>query len=200
MEVCPKKPNPLKLIGLLLFALASAFARGEATWGIYSGSFDPVHEGHLSIIRNALEGDKLQKLYVLVNITGGKNFKASFEDRKEMIRLATLEFGDRVEIYPVRQDTKTGFAIPLLKALNSGKPYNAYLGEDSFNALPKDLAPDPLRTIKVSPRSGAAASSSAVRAALAQGLPPPFLTPEVNAFIDAHQLYRCAPSYSQLTK
>lgn len=185
-------------MGLLFLALFSLLARGEATWGIYSGSFDPIHEGHLSLIRGALQDDGLEKLYVLVNISGGKLFKASYEERKEMIRLATLEFGDRVEIYPVRQESKTGFAIPLLKALNSGRPYNAYLGEDSFQALPKDLVPDPLRTIRVTTRPIGAPSSSAIRAALAQGLPPPFLTPEVRDFIESHRLYRCVFDYSRL--
>ncbi len=194
--MCLEKLTSLAVLSLFLLAV-SITARAE-TWGIYSGSFDPIHEGHVQIIRDAFERDKLEKLYVIVNISGDKNFKASYEQRKEMIRLATLEFGDRVEIYPVRQDMKTRFTIPLLKALNFKKPYVSYLGEDSFQALPKSLIPDPLRKIHVSPRPKNAASSSAVRLAIAEGRRPPFISEIVWDYILAEGLYDCGKYFSQL--
>ena len=57
--------------------------------GIYPGSFDPITNGHIDIIRRA---SKLcDTLVILVIDNRGKNITYSLEDRIEMIKLVTKD-------------------------------------------------------------------------------------------------------------
>ena len=63
--------------------------------GIYPGTFDPVTNGHLDIIKR---GSKLfDKLYVLVPTNINKNSLFSTEERVELLKEVTKEI-DNVEI------------------------------------------------------------------------------------------------------
>ena len=63
--------------------------------GIYPGTFDPVTNGHLDIIKR---GSKLfDKLYVLVPMNINKNSLFSTEERVELLKEVTKEIGN-VEI------------------------------------------------------------------------------------------------------
>lgn len=63
--------------------------------GIYPGTFDPVTNGHLDIIKR---GSKLfDKLYVLVPTNINKNSLFSTEERVELLKEVTKEIGN-VEI------------------------------------------------------------------------------------------------------
>lgn len=56
---------------------------------VYPGSFDPITNGHLSLIRRGLQ--IFDKLVVAVAINPGKNPLFTVEERVEMIRLAMGE-------------------------------------------------------------------------------------------------------------
>ena len=68
---------------------------------IYPGSFDPVTNGHLNIIRRASKS--LDRLVVCVMVNGGKSPMFSPDERVEMIRRVTgdlenveVEFSDKL--------------------------------------------------------------------------------------------------------
>lgn len=60
--------------------------------GIYPGTFDPIHEGHLALAREAIKQNNLDKLFFLVEPRPRrKQGVKAFEHRNEMVRLALLD-------------------------------------------------------------------------------------------------------------
>lgn len=62
---------------------------------IYPGTFDPITNGHLDIIKRALR--LFDEVIVAVAKSGGKNTMFSFEDRIKFLKEATKEL-DRVSV------------------------------------------------------------------------------------------------------
>lgn len=56
---------------------------------VYPGSFDPISNGHLDIIRRASK--VFDKLYVLVSINPNKKYIFSSQERKSMLEHATRD-------------------------------------------------------------------------------------------------------------
>ncbi len=56
---------------------------------VYPGSFDPVSNGHLDIIKRAAK--IFDKLYVVVSINPVKNYSFTSDERVEMIKIATKD-------------------------------------------------------------------------------------------------------------
>lgn len=56
---------------------------------VYPGSFDPVSNGHLDIIKRASK--IFDKLYVVVSINPVKNYYFSINERVEMLMIATKD-------------------------------------------------------------------------------------------------------------
>ena len=50
---------------------------------VYPGSFDPITNGHLDIIKRASK--LFDKLYVLVSVNSKKKYLLSIEERKEIV-------------------------------------------------------------------------------------------------------------------
>ncbi len=63
---------------------------------IYPGTFDPITNGHLSIIRRGL--DIFDKIIVSILINPKKNPLFAVEERVYMIKEATKDMGGRVEV------------------------------------------------------------------------------------------------------
>lgn len=59
---------------------------------IYPGSFDPVTEGHMDVIRRAC--GFFDKLYVAVMVNVDKHTLFTCEERVDMLRKVTAEFGN----------------------------------------------------------------------------------------------------------
>jgi nicotinic acid mononucleotide adenylyltransferase len=174
----------LPLVLLLLFAW-STVARAELDFGIYSGSFDPVHRAHLDHMKSILDHEGARHLVVMVNIDGEKNYKSSFEDRKEMIRLGLGSYASHVTILPARQSEKEGI-VEKMKSLH-GPVFKRFIGADSFVLLPPDVDRS---QFKIFPRDlETSASSTKIRRQLALNLPTPDLPKEVRDYIFKKHLY-----------
>jgi pantetheine-phosphate adenylyltransferase len=59
---------------------------------IYPGSFDPITNGHLDLIRRASKLCDL--LYIVIGLNDSKNYLFSIEDRLMMIKEATKDIGN----------------------------------------------------------------------------------------------------------
>jgi pantetheine-phosphate adenylyltransferase len=68
--------------------------------GLYPGTFDPIHNGHLDLIRRALK--LVDRLVIGVAINSGKGPMFSLEERVEILKteMATLENGGEVIVHP----------------------------------------------------------------------------------------------------
>jgi nicotinate-nucleotide adenylyltransferase len=64
--------------------------------GLFGGSFDPIHFGHLAILRSFLSSGYIDELWLLVNPhpPHKQNTDASYTDRLNMVDLATKEISE----------------------------------------------------------------------------------------------------------
>jgi nicotinate-nucleotide adenylyltransferase len=112
--------------------------------GIFGGTFDPIHEGHLQVLRTALARFPFTKIVVVP--TGQNPHKrelplAGGRDRVEMARLAVASLGDsHLEVddseVRLRGPSFTVDTVERLKASNA-EPLVLLLGNEVFASLPR---------------------------------------------------------------
>ena len=114
--------------------------------GIYGGSFNPVHFGHVNVARRAIEDLALDKLLVIpANVSPFKTIGAANTprfpwDRLEMVKNA---FSGMEKAVVDERELKRGgvsFAIDTVRevaAENPGAKIYFIIGEDSLEGLPK---------------------------------------------------------------
>jgi pantetheine-phosphate adenylyltransferase len=64
--------------------------------GLYPGTFDPIHNGHLDLIRRALK--LVDRLVLGVAINSGKGPMFSLDERVEILKTETAALGNGAEI------------------------------------------------------------------------------------------------------
>lgn len=108
--------------------------------GVYGGSFNPVHNGHVALARELIEKRYLDK--VLFVPVGDKYIKPDLlnaEDRYKMLKLATsLDIGlevTRVEIDDIRQK-HTYQTLDELKEMNPRGELHFVIGSDLLQEFP----------------------------------------------------------------
>lgn len=106
--------------------------------GLFGGSFDPVHNGHVAIAKSFLKSDILDELWVLLSPdpphkTG--QTQASFQSRLKMLHTAFKEFDD-VKISDLEmQLPQPSYTIQTLEFLKEQYPNSIFylcIGEDSL--------------------------------------------------------------------
>jgi nicotinate-nucleotide adenylyltransferase len=105
--------------------------------GLFGGTFDPPHVGHIALAEAALEHFDLQQLFVLVVVDPGhRTVELDFERRYKLARLA-FEGLPRTELHP------EGHARTV-DALRKHHFADAIflIGADEFAAFPTWKAPD----------------------------------------------------------
>ena len=144
--------------------------------GIYGGSFNPVHYGHLNIARRAVEELKLDRLIV---VPAGKSpFKAEVDqslevlDREYELKFLAGAFA-QVEktVVDLREIERGGISYAIdtvreIAAENAGAELYFIIGEDSLEGLPRWKDIDELKkfcVFKTYPRTKE--SSTAIREA-----------------------------------
>ncbi|CAN5718208.1 nicotinate-nucleotide adenylyltransferase [soil metagenome] len=99
--------------------------------GIFAGSFDPIHNGHIAAAYVASEKAQLDRLFFMVEPTPRhKQGVKSFEHRSEMVRLAIAEmplFGSIILDQPqfTMKDT-----LPILQSRFEGDELYFVMGDD----------------------------------------------------------------------
>lgn len=137
--------------------------------GVYAGSFDPITKGHFDVIKKSLKiTDKL--IVAVMNNTNKKSW-FNLEERKNMIKLLTDEFGDKVEVLSfdglLIEFMKKHNAEIIIRGLRAVSDYEYELGYAFVN---HDLSNGSVDTIFVpAAREYMYLSSSAVREAATVG-------------------------------
>lgn len=77
--------------------------------GIYPGSFDPIHLGHIKIVNEILKHNLVEKVLIVpTNDYWGKNVVANVKDRINMVKLLC---SDRILVDEKNNDTKSTFDL-----------------------------------------------------------------------------------------
>jgi len=182
--------------------------------GVFGGTFDPVHVGHLAIAQAALEAAGLDRVvFVLARRSPLKDQGpvASEADRLAMLVLATKD-EPRFSVSCVELDREgPSYTVDTLEALQPTGDLVLILGSDALADLPRWRSPERIRelaTILVARRPGAPEPDAAsgaqtfdapcldisareLRARAARGLSLRYLVPdEVWRHIAHNGLYR----------
>ena len=183
---------------------------------ILGGTFDPIHEAHLAVAREAAGRFGLERVLFVPaahppHKAGATH--ASYPDRLRMTELA-CECDPRFEASPLEAGTVRSYSIDTIEKLRARlAPSDELLfivGADAFSEIRTWLRwRDVARAVRfvVASRPGCvydapseasierldtvemAVSSSAIRAALAQGARPAAVPPRVLEYILEHNLY-----------
>ena len=142
--------------------------------GIYGGTFDPPHWGHITAARAAMEQLKLDRLVLIPDrVPPHKALpegSASPEQRLEMAALATAELGKRAEVSD-RELRRSGpsYTSDTLAALRREHPEDTLwllMGSDMFLSLQTWHAPERIMELaRIAPFSREAEDESAAFAA-----------------------------------
>ena len=109
--------------------------------GLYGGTFDPIHVGHLIVMENVLNFMNLDKIIILPSSNPPHKINKQKTDKKlriEMVRLATAD-NDRIEVSTF--EAKNDDVIYTHQTLNYFKtsyPEHEFyyiMGEDSFMTI-----------------------------------------------------------------
>lgn len=182
--------------------------------GVFGGTFDPVHVGHLSIAQAALECVPLDRIVFVParrSPLKDRGPLASEEDRLAMLRLATAE-EPRFDVSTVELDRPgISYTVDTLEALAGTDALYLVMGADAAGEFERWHRPDRIRelaTLLVASRPGTPSpperegltifdapcldiSSRELRARAARGRSLRYLVPDAAMrYLDAHGLYR----------
>ena len=112
--------------------------------GIYGGTFDPIHNGHLHVIKQLLESHRVDRIIVVP--AGEPQLRekpiASANDRLEMCKIAvdsSTAFRNRVEVSAIEVERdRPSYAIDTVEAmlkLHPGKELAWIIGSDAFRQI-----------------------------------------------------------------
>ncbi len=112
--------------------------------GIYGGTFDPIHNGHLHVIKQLLQSHRVDRIIVVP--AGDPQLRerpvASSRDRLEMCKIAIESFTslrDRVEVSAIEVERdRPSFAIDTVEAMmanHPGKEFAWIIGSDAFRRI-----------------------------------------------------------------
>ena len=158
--------------------------------GLFGGSFNPVHSGHVGVVREAIEGLNLDRLIVIPASVSPFKVTSSPDGTFDRLMLVRAAFNgmDKVEVDD-RELVRGGvsYAIDTVRAIASENPDAELfflIGEDSVEGLPRWKDYDELRTLctfKAFPRTKE--SSTEIRRRLTAGEPIDDLVPAAVALL-----------------
>lgn len=104
--------------------------------GIFSGTFDPVHQGHVAFAQQALRSCQLDKVFFLVEPRPRrKQGVRAFEHRQHMVQLA-IHHEKSLGSIVLEQDRFTAHkTLPLLHARFKGSELYMLMGDDMLQHL-----------------------------------------------------------------
>lgn len=101
--------------------------------GIYSGTFDPVHHGHISFARRAAQELGLDKVYFLVEpVPSHKQAASSIRHRLNMMWLALQDYPELELMTTDQQKFSVAETLPWLEQKFKGAELHLLMGTDLF--------------------------------------------------------------------
>jgi nicotinate-nucleotide adenylyltransferase len=165
--------------------------------GIYGGSFNPVHNGHLRVAENAIARLSLDRLYVVPAAVSPFKTEDAPDGRFDRLLLTRLAFNGVSKVSVDDRELKRGgvsYAIDTVREIaaeNPGAEIFFIIGEDSEPGLPRWKDWETLKTLctfKTFKRTDE--SSTEIRQRLAKGEALGDLVPEAVArFIEKKVAY-----------
>jgi nicotinate-nucleotide adenylyltransferase len=207
------RPMDGGLLGAARRLLHAAPAPGGVA--IFTGTFDPIHDGHIRAAESALAATGVERVILVPRAPYGEKHPVAMATRLQMMRLAVeghpgIEVADMATVTRLSRDGDEALVRELARR-GRGAPVVRVYGADSFaTILGNGLLRRSMGTavkIAVVPRAGTvlparlppgvtllpatrkALSSTAIRAALARGRAPAGLSPAVARYIHEHRLY-----------
>ena len=108
------------------------------TIGLFGGSFNPAHRGHLHVAKAGLRELALDHIWWLVSPQNPlKPKQPSYESRVASVE--RLNLPPRMQISHVENNAGTNYTIDLLRLLKKRHPLTRFvflMGADNFNQLP----------------------------------------------------------------
>jgi nicotinate-nucleotide adenylyltransferase len=111
--------------------------------GIFAGSFDPIHDGHLAIAQSAVDYLELDSIFFMVEKSPWSDKKpAQFEHRKKMVEIATKDFLNigQLEISDERFDLNK--TLPKIEILYPESELYFIFGADVFLRMNSEQWPN----------------------------------------------------------
>ncbi len=104
--------------------------------GIFSGTFDPVHTGHIAFARDAIDAGSLDRVYFMVERSPRrKQGVRAFEHRQTMMQLA-IEQDDKLGSIIIDQLRFTPHeTLPILKKRFEGAELTLIMGDDMLTHM-----------------------------------------------------------------
>ena len=111
--------------------------------GLFGGSFDPVHNGHIEAVNSFLESGLIDEIWILLTPAPPHKpdqKKTDFEHRYNMLRLAFQE-SENIKISEIEKDLpKPSYTLQTIQHLKTKNPDHTFflcLGEDSLQYFHK---------------------------------------------------------------
>jgi len=112
--------------------------------GLYFGSFNPIHVGHMAIAQYMIENTEIDQLWFVVsphNPLKKQDDIAQDDLRLEMVKLATEEFFPKMKVCDIELSMpRPSYTIDTLRELKNKYPENKFaviLGSDSIDSITK---------------------------------------------------------------
>jgi len=188
--------------------------------GIFGGSFNPIHRGHIEMINLAIKELKLERLYLVPVGTPCHRCDKEFASGTHRLKMAVLASNHHPKIYPCDLEVnskKTSYTYDTLLQISKLHPNSIIyeiIGEDSAEYLHKWKNYDKMKEIcefVYFRRHGYKStskdiisieaplfhvSSTMIREKIKNNEPlDEYLTPEVEGYIKENKLYRDTPPF-----
>ncbi|MCL6262030.1 pantetheine-phosphate adenylyltransferase [Craterilacuibacter sp. RT1T] len=129
---------------------------------VYAGSFDPVTNGHLWMIREAVE--LFDEVVVAIGVNPEKHCTFSVEERAEMLREVTQGLGKmRVEVFENQFLVNYAQSVDANYIVRGIRTASDYEYERTMRYINSDLHPDITTVFLLPPREYAEVSSTMVK-------------------------------------
>ena len=145
--------------------------------GIYGGSFNPVHNGHVRVAKSAIASLRLDRLYVIPAAVSPFKTDCASAEKFDRLLLARLAFNGVAKVTVDDRELRRGgvsYAVDTVREIsaeNPGAELFFIIGEDSREGLPRwkdwEILKD-MCSFEAVPRTPE--SSTEIRTRLASGL------------------------------